>query len=67
MPAYAALAQVRAQLSELRADVATGRAPDPALRARVTFGRFAVLELADVDPEYANVLTRVAYLYKERW
>lgn len=67
MPQYGSLRQIRTQLVEVQQDVARGGPPDPALQERVIFARFAVRELEDVDPEYADVLTRAAYLYRQKF
>lgn len=66
MPAYEALREIRTQLLQVQQDVARGGAPDQSLQQRIIFARFAVRELEDVDPEYADVLTRAAHLYRRR-
>ena len=66
-PAYAALADVRAQLLAVRQDVARGGPPDGELKRRVRFGYFAARELEDMGPAYAEVLKDAAYLYRQRY
>ena len=60
------LQMIRSQLVAVQADVAGGSAPDSDLASRVKFGWIAVRQFEDIDPEYANVLTRASYLYQEK-
>jgi len=60
------LPMIRSQLLAVQQDVARGSTPDPDLVERVKFGWIAVRQFEDVDPEYADVLTRASYLYKRQ-
>lgn len=66
-PTYTALSGVRAQLLEVRADVERGGTPNDALKQQVRFGYFAVRELEDMDPDYAEVLKEAAYQYQQQY
>lgn len=55
---------IRAQLQAIADDLETGRAPTPEIQDRVMLGVYAAREFEDDDPEYADVLHKVSYVYK---
>lgn len=63
-PASSMYQSISAQLHAITADLETGRAPNPEIRDRIMFGVYAAREIEDVDPEYADALHKVSFIYK---
>lgn len=64
VPASPMYQSIGAQLDAIASDLATGNAPTPEIQDRIMFGVYAAREIEDVDPEYADVLHKVSYVYK---
>ena len=63
---HAAIYQsIEAQLRAIEPDVRRGGPFDPGIQARVNIGLLAVREFEQSDPEYAEPLVRIAFLYQD--
>ena len=59
------------QLAYIRETLASGRMPSEAEKRRLTIGRYAAIEFETDDPEFADVLHKISYLFERlgrlRW
>ncbi len=63
-PDFQILRSVKAQLDFILDSFQKNKKPTDAEKERVTLGVLAVREFEDNDPEYADILSKVSYLYK---
>lgn len=64
-PGWQVLHMIQAQLQAMQDEIMHGRTPTAETKKRINIGVLAVREFEANDPEFADVLTRVAYLYKK--
>lgn len=63
-PDFHTLKSVKTQLDYIFDAFQKNNPPTDAEKDRITLGILAVREFEDTDPEYAEILTKVSYLYK---
>lgn len=63
-PDFAIYESIKNQLEFIRSTVAAGRKPSDDEKERLTIGVYAAREFESSDPDFANVLFDIAYLFK---
>ena len=63
-PDFAIYDSIKAQLTYIQRTIAAGERPTPEVLDRLTMGVYAAREFETPDPEFADVLFAVEYLFK---
>ena len=63
-PDYALYLEVERQLMSINTGIESGIAPTEEQMEEISIGLIAIREFEATDPDYADVLSKVSYLYK---